>query len=374
MKKTHIFYPQNDLALASGQPGFVAPRAAVSLMLSGAALPIWYGDPGDKFIGAVNDQWYSEIQRLFNTRVDVFDGDGTSSLPAPWGWSPASCHFLAASGFDATSLPDQTWLERFRAMSSRVAAAEVARALYFVDRHGITEPARVVNNTAELLECIDTWGCVVAKSPWSCSGRGIIDNSRLDNDEFVRRVEGWFTKYGAFTVEKRHEKVMDFAMLFDLADKASFVGYSWFVTDDHGAYKENILAPDDEIEAEITKYISPQLLHAVTRRLCALLGDYYRDFPIGPIGVDMMVVLEDGEYKLDPYIEINLRRTMGHVANTLVKRYMAPGTRGRYSVLPAPGGCSRGTIDCVVRDHRLVSGTLSLTPPGGAFDFIVTLD
>jgi len=34
----------------------------------------------------------------------------------------------------------------------------------------------------------------------------------------------------------------------------------------------------------------------------------------GPFGLDMMVVKGDGGFLLHPCVEINLRRTMGHVA------------------------------------------------------------
>ena len=40
---------------------------------------------------------------------------------------------------------------------------------------------------------------------------------------------------------------------------------------------------------------------------------------VGPFGVDMMIVRrqESGGFLLDPCVEINLRRTMGHVALSL---------------------------------------------------------
>lgn len=375
MNKTHFFYPQNDLALASGQAGFVAPRAAVSLMQSGAALPIWYGKPGDTFIGAVNDNWYRQIQSLFDTRVDVYNDTASAYRPAPWGWSAASRKIMSSYGFNNVQLPDACWIERFKGMSSRVAGAELARALYAVDCNGLTPPAAVVRSTDELKECVERWGTVVAKAPWSCSGRGIVDNNKITTDEFIRRVEGWFGKYGAFTVEPRHDKVMDFAMLFDIDEESTkFIGYSWFITDDHGAYKENILVSDSEIEAQITQYISPRLLKKTITRLLTLIDDFYGDFRIGPIGVDMMIVHAGDGYLLDPYIEVNLRHTMGHVAHRFVESYMAHGKRGRYSVLPAPGGCSQGIIDCTVVDGRITQGTLSLTPPGGAFDIQVSIE
>ena len=47
-----------------------------------------------------------------------------------------------------------------------------------------------------------------------------------------------------------------------------------------------------------------------------MLGEIYKDKYQGPLGVDMMIVAgaEGQGFLLHPCVEINLRRTMGHVA------------------------------------------------------------
>ena len=47
------------------------------------------------------------------------------------------------------------------------------------------------------------------------------------------------------------------------------------------------------------------------------LGNSYR----GPLGVDMMVVSVDNKLMVHPCVELNLRRTMGHVALALTRRF-----------------------------------------------------
>ncbi len=50
-----------------------------------------------------------------------------------------------------------------------------------------------------------------------------------------------------------------------------------------------------------------------------MMGDELLNVYKGPFGVDMMIVASEDRSKflLDPCVEINLRRTMGHVALTL---------------------------------------------------------
>ena len=62
------------------------------------------------------------------------------------------------------------------------------------------------------------------------------------------------------------------------------------------------------------RYVSLDLLDTVSQQVAQQLdlGDYR-----GPFGIDMMVVRGDDGFLLHPCVEINLRRTMGHVALSL---------------------------------------------------------
>jgi hypothetical protein len=76
--------------------------------------------------------------------------------------------------------------------------------------------------------------------------------------------------------------------------------------------------------------VSIDLIDCVNEKICNTiqLGNYR-----GPFGVDMMIVMKSGERGenclLHPCVEINLRRTMGHVALALTVQ----GNRGTMSVL-----------------------------------------
>lgn len=90
----------------------------------------------------------------------------------------------------------------------------------------------------------------------------------------------------------------------------------------------------------MARYLPLELLDTVRQRIIdnALLDDYR-----GPFGIDMMVVSAEGGYRLHPCVEINLRRTMGHVALALsaadvdgerVMRIMYDGNSYQLSIEP----------------------------------------
>jgi hypothetical protein len=136
--------------------------------------------------------------------------------------------------------------------------------------------------------------------------------------------EGWIrnviASQGSVMVEPYYNKVKDFGMEF-LADgegKVSYLGLSLFQTA-NGAYSGNILATETFKTQSIGRYVSTSLLVLVRDRLCYILSLPFKDYGYsGPLGVDMMIVRDEGgRLLLHPCVEINLRRTMGHVALSL---------------------------------------------------------
>ena len=75
----------------------------------------------------------------------------------------------------------------------------------------------------------------------------------------------------------------------------------------------------------MSRYVSLELLDEITARLEKELGDMFSVLPLESaisdirFGVDLMIVAKDNAdgFLLHPCVEINLRRTMGHVALSL---------------------------------------------------------
>ena len=128
---------------------------------------------------------------------------------------------------------------------------------------------------------------------------------------------------GCVMVEPYYNKVKDFGMEFevDKDGKVHYLGLSLFHTK-NGAYIGNLLATEQAKREQIARYVSIELLDEIKQRIIdnVHLTDY-----VGPFGIDMMIcaavqlndngkMINDNRCLLHPCVELNLRRTMGHVA------------------------------------------------------------
>lgn len=135
-------------------------------------------------------------------------------------------------------------------------------------------------------------------------------------------------------IEPLYNKVADFGMEFESTPQGiSYRGLSVFSTI-NGAYVGNILASEEE-KAETLRRFTNHLteIDDLKAIICKTLSPHLQNIYNGPFGVDMMIVETNGGTRLHPMVEINLRRTMGHVAISLYER----GERGRMSIEYANG-------------------------------------
>lgn len=372
MAKLHLFNPDNDLALASGIENFTAPKAAVALRRAGAALPLWYGKPGDGLIAyGVNGRWLESVYNRFGIEIEVFDHQGANGYSAaPWGWSLAARKDFLREGFEPDALPTDEQIEHWRQLSHRRTAGtlreEVAKSLDFE----IAPAAVEIDNLLALRQVLNEKQALIIKSPWSSSGRGLLDTRHVGTDETLRRCEGTIQRQGSVMVEEAYDRAADFAMLFECQDgKCQFVGYSVFNADASGSYTGNKLATDKRlleiISAEYPAERIVKTAEATREAIEKLIAPSYS----GPLGVDMLVArLADGSKLLDASVEINMRMTMGFVAHSLSEHFLADGSEGEYSVVPSKNDAASDNM--IVESRRMVSGRIDLTPPGGQFRFV----
>ena len=148
-----------------------------------------------------------------------------------------------------------------------------------------------------------------------------------------------------------------------------FEGYSLFVTH-NGVYLSNTLMSDEAIEKHLSQWIDVQILaeyrSLLTQFILQEIAPYYK----GCVGVDMFVYQKNGEFFVNPAVELNLRMTMGLLANRFVREYMAPGATGTMSVeyragegeLYAEQRTLNKKFPLVFADGKLVSGCITLSP------------
>ncbi len=200
---------------------------------------------------------------------------------------------------------------------------------------GVIGLSAVCNSSEEVEELLKLHKDIVVKAPWSSSGRGVRYISIDDgpNENVQKWINNTLEKQGSIIVEKKCRKIQDFAMEFQAKTdgKVVYDGLSLFTTK-NGAYTGNILLPEDEKEEYLHRYLSPTLLDEVKKQIEAFLTKEINGAYTGPLGVDMMICSpwEEGtsDVVLNPCIEINMRRTMGHVALALTRR----GQRGIMSI------------------------------------------
>ena len=130
MGKLHLFFPENDLALARDLEHYTAPPAAVKLRISGALLGMWYGAPGDIVVDYGTDsRWYDRVRTRYALAPAIYGGSPDGLVPAPWGWGKAARLEFVRLGFGKESLPSDEDLDVMRSLSHRRTAAIIADAL-----------------------------------------------------------------------------------------------------------------------------------------------------------------------------------------------------------------------------------------------------
>lgn len=322
MATLHIFNPEHDIALASNLSNFTAPHAGRQLRADMGYLPALWAASDDYVLVENADDALTAYSRLMHRPFPGFvEKRQLAHLPIcrvePWGWDLALRSFLLRYGVPTEVVPSEAEIAVIRDLSHRKTAVGLLRSLAMEGTVGES----VVLETSEAVALqVERWDRVVIKAPWSSSGRGIrFVNAALD-DYQQRWLHNMLARQGAVIVEPYYDKVKDFAMEFESDGKGSVtcLGLSLFHTS-NGAYTGNILASEDEKHEMISRYVSVDLLDSVQSSICKLLGPVFKDRYQGPFGVDMMLVNNgpNGSCLLHPCVEINLRRTMGHVALAL---------------------------------------------------------
>ena len=318
----HIFNPEHDLALAANLANFTAPHAGRQLRTDLGYLPALWAGTDDCVL--VEDVPFAErsFRRLMHHPFDRFV-DRTQLVRLrpdavePWGWDLALRAYLIRQGIDASLLPSEQHIAQIRDLSHRRHAMNLLRTL---QQPGTSGESFLAGSVEAVLSQLAEWRHIVVKAPWSSSGRGV----RFIDGELTAQQTGWLVntiqQQGGVMVEPYYPKVKDFGMEFESDGKGCvrYCGLSLFHTS-NGAYTGNIVASESGKMEMLSTYIPEELIENIKQSICHYLGTLYHHSYKGPLGVDMMILPrqdKDG-FLLHPCVEINLRRTMGHVALSL---------------------------------------------------------
>lgn len=321
----HIFNPEHEYAMAADMTNFTPPHAARVVRSELAYLPALWAQDGDIIIvddvpAAMNAYRKLKLKRRpdikFVTLKELRKAIENSVVEAvePWGWDKTVRHALLKAGAPAEAMPDNDTINAIRMLSNRATAVELLGNIRQEDTAGwLTGHAVVCHDMTEVEHFVEQHKDVVLKAPWSCSGRGV---RYVTPDTFTENIRKWtertLMKQQTMVAEVKCDKVLDFAVEFmaEADGTVRMAGLSLFNTT-NGAYKGNVIASEAEKRAKIERYIPSERLDNVINRMAELIGRKLRGTYTGPLGVDMLVA---GGSLLNPCVEINLRRTMGHAA------------------------------------------------------------
>ena len=151
----------------------------------------------------------------------------------------------------------------------------------------------------------------------------------------------------------------------------TYEGLSRFFTTVRGTYAGNRVVSEEEHIRWLTSFVPYALWETLRDDLTAYFSRVLDGGYRGPFGVDMMLcrVEGSGELSVHPCVEVNLRRTMGHVAASLA-RFLAPGIEARFVIdYCAEAGSLLADQERKIREMpwqmaggKLSAGYLPLTP------------
>lgn len=351
----HIFNPEHDLVLAGNTANFTAPHAARQLKTGLGFLPALWASDGDAVL--VEDRDYAfkalkrasvQAERQFERVWFVEPSDIQSlyfSRIEPWGWDVALRNFLLRHGIDKRLLPNLEQLDGLRMLSHRLTSHKLLKSMSNTD--GLTGQSFVCSSINEVSECVKCLGQAVIKMPWSCSGRGLrfVEGGDISEPHLHGWIKNALIAQDNLMVEPYYKKVKDFGMEFFCDDNGcvSYKGLSLFSTV-NGAYTGNIIATERAKLEAISRYVPEFLLENIKKSICNFMSGELAGRYSGPFGVDMMIVPRtnrDG-FLVHPCVEVNLRRTMGHVALSLspedddIKRVMRITANDNYQLKIRP--------------------------------------
>lgn len=309
----HFFNPSHDEALAAHHPTYCPTKAARRLGAALCDLPRWWAAEGDLILCLP--------ESMATTDVGTLPWDAITRID-PWGWDLHVAKLLRRLGAPERLLPSREWLDGLRQLSSRRSTVELLRWLnaqgamegvIAAESHWCTS----LEEVERALTAVD--GVAMVKLPWSCSGRGVIPHAGAVDSLLLARLQKAFREQGAVEVQRRYPRLADWALELeaDVLGEVHYLGLGASLTGEGGQFVGQRIAAPAVLEAqfvaqwrEVCPTLSasafPDLVARLEVGLTRLLAGGYR----GALGVDLLLTPAG----LHPCLEINLRRTMGHVA------------------------------------------------------------
>lgn len=305
MKRLLLFNPDHDYALANGGPYYIPPASIRRLAKSLELIPLLWASDEDMILTSDDRVISSRDLKEFENRSTALSE--VESVD-PWGWDEALRYRLNNLGLKDSILPDHLFMENVRRLSHRRISIKLNEFM------GYCPPPREICRIEDALSFAKEFKGCYLKLPWSSGGRGVLATRELSMVQIEEWVKGALRKQKSIMAEEFVDRQLDFASLWETkGNEVIFEGFSISLSDGRGKYKGNLYGPQEKIARYIearTFGFTPELTTLQKKFIEDNILPYYE----GKIGIDMMA---DRNGRIYPGVEINLRRTMGHVACNL---------------------------------------------------------
>lgn len=346
MKKNHLYFfnPGHEGAILNASPYYMAPSNVVRMQQELAYLPAWYANNNDFVL--LQEMLPVDFIENFSDNLLLPKGITSDDLISIndslsvhlWGISPQAIHYFQnLNNKYNLDLQLPVWKGSLKEFSNRLSAKncliQLLEAIPSISNDIVPSFYSDLETIEKKVLEIDYQ--ILAKAPYSSSGRGLL---WLPKDGLTRTerqiLHGILKKQGQISLEKALDKKLDFAMEFYLneSNDIDFLGYSLFETTPKGVYLGNHINSQNEIINIISQYLDKNLLVVVEKSLKEILPEMFSDNYSGCIGVDMLVYEENGEYRLHPCVEINVRDNMGLLAIKLYEKHIHPNSKGYFRI------------------------------------------
>ncbi len=330
-----FFNPETDIVLGLDSDNYTPNKNIALFRKQLSLLPALYGKQGD-IIAVRNDQHYESLHSLpfFDiaeekgmavVRIadlnefgkDNFASFSDSVIFDPWGWNKEVLKLMKRHNVYYLSHVSSKDIDNLRRLSNR---KQTINFFNFIGRDCAFSSPVYMENEMEVRDFISLNPSFCFKAPWSSSGRGIVFSRNTSKEKIFKWAQGILKSQGGIMAENYYNRSIDFASEWNISNgKTYYCGLSLFKADSRGKYCGNLLVNQEKIKETLID--NSLWSDAILEYQKNFIDKYISPFYQGPLGFDMLVT-EDG--KVNPCVEINIRRTMGHVAIDLVSQMNSP--------------------------------------------------
>lgn len=309
--KLLLFNPETEYALATGASFYTPPASVEKLRKEHQLLPeAWAAEDDMILVDDINGLKSRNKLVDWNSLSKIFS-EYPYMIIEPWGWNTALVRKFLDHGVPASRLPDEETVMRIRSLAHRRTTIRLIDQWneFAEDGHETDVPIELTS----IEECMDFYlqnaGCWM-KAPWSSSGRGVINTACDMTGKLVEQwCRGIIRRQGSVLGETGADKMSDYATEWSInAGKAIYLGLSSFSTSNRGKYISN----QNMSQSLMTRTFNAESvisLEDVVKLQKDIIQKIFSDYE-GPLGVDMII---EKSGKLRPFVEVNVRRTMGMI-------------------------------------------------------------